>query len=159
MKISLIRCLIWLGVFLLCALLLVSCVREVTGVDSYHEVSCDYEQPPQCAPSGRYVVLVRKRGDVSVKPPRLPELAVETYSATGLLESRVDQVRCVMPDPNNVVCRGLLTTIAGSSRPVTAPWRLVQGRLINDSVDPNRVRYLDGLAMWRNRLTLGNYEQ
>ena len=64
-----------------------------------------------------------------------------------------------MSDPNNVVCRDVLMAIASSSRPNTAPWRLVQGRLLNNGVDPNRVRYLDGLAMWRNRLTLGNYEQ
>lgn len=159
MKISLIRCLIWLGVFLLCALLLVSCIRETTGVDTYHEVSCDYEQPPQCAPSGRYIVLMRKRADVSVNPPRQAEMAVETYSANGLLESRVDQVRCVMSDPNNVVCRDVMLAISSSSRPNPAPWSLVQGRLLNNGIDPNRVRYLDGLAMWRNRLTLGNYEQ
>jgi hypothetical protein len=159
MKISLIRWLIWVGVGLLSALLMVSCIRDTTGVDTYHEVNCDDAEPAQCAPSGRYIVLVRKPADVSVNPPRQPAMAVETYSANGLLESRVDQVRCVMSDPNNVVCRDVLMAIASSSRPNTAPWRLVQGRLLNNGVDPNRVRYLDGLAMWRNRLTLGNYEQ
>ena len=159
MKIFMRRWLIWVALFLLCALMLVSCVREVTGVDTYHEVNCDDPESAKCVPSGRYIVLMRKRADVSVNPPIQPAMAIDTYSPNGLLESHVDQVRCVMPDPNNVVCRELLTTIASSSRPVTAPWRLVQGRLLNDRVDPNRVRYLDGLAMWRNRLTLGNYQQ
>lgn len=153
------RWLLWIGLFLLSALLVLSFVREVTGVDNYHEVTCDAGQSGRCELSGRYVVLKRKPGDPSARPPRLPELAVETYSANGLLESRVDQVKCVTPDPNNVVCRDLLMPMASGSRSKTAPWRLVQGKLFDDGVDPNRVRYLDSLALWRNRLTFGNYER
>lgn len=159
MKMSRMQWLLWISLSVLSALLVLSVVRDAMGVDTFHEVTCDEAQPGHCGLSGRYIVLLRKPGDASANPPRTPELAVETYSANGLLESHLDQVRCVMPDPSNVVCRDLLTAVASGARSKMAPWRVVQGRLVNDGVDPNRVRYLDSLALWRNRLTLSNYER
>jgi hypothetical protein len=34
---------------------------------------------------------------------------------------------------------------------------MVQGRLVNDTLDPARARYIDSLQLWRARLGLGSY--
>ncbi|MDH4393178.1 MAG: hypothetical protein QE285_17370 [Aquabacterium sp.] len=158
MSMSVQRMATWGGLGLLCALVIASCARESVGFDKYHEVVCQPDDPQACAPSGRRLVVTRKPGDALARPARLPSIRIDVLSDTDLLEAHIDQINCVMPDANNFICRTVLGMALDSSQPaLTAPWRMVQGRLLNDTLDPTRVRFLDSQQLWRARLGLGSY--
>jgi hypothetical protein len=158
MSMSLQRMAVWGGLGLLCTLVVASCVQDRLGFDQYHEVACTPDTPPACAPTGRRLVVHRRPGDPLARPPKPHAIRIELPSETGLLEAQVDQTNCVMPDANNFICRTLLGLSMGASDPAeTAPWRMVQGRLVNDTLDPARVRFIDSLQLWRARLGLGSY--
>lgn len=158
MSLSVQRMAVWGGLGLLCAMVVASCVQDRAGFDQYHEVLCLPGDPASCAPTGRRYVVNRKPGDAQARPPRLPAIRIDVFSGANLLEAHIDQTRCVMPDANNFVCRTLLGLSMDASEPAeSAPWRMVQGRLVNDTLDPARVRYIDSLQLWRARLGLGSY--
>ena len=154
------RWLIWGGLCVLCSVLLLSCMQESAGFDQFHEIACNPDPAPRCAPTGRSVLVTRKPGDRLARPPRLAALRVEIFSAEKLLETHLDQIGCSMPDVNNFSCRQLLGGVvtAGASAEM-APWRMVQGRLVNDSMVNEPIHYLNGLELWRNRLTFGNFQR
>ncbi len=158
MSTSLQRMGVWGGLALLCAMVVASCVQDKLGFDQYHEVACTQDSPPACAPTGRRLVVTRRPGDLLARPPRPNAIRIEVLSETGLLEAQIDQTNCAMPDANNFICRTLLGLALSASDPAeTAPWRMVQGRLVNDTLDPARVRFIDSLQLWRARLGLGSY--
>ncbi len=158
MSMSLQRMGVWVGLGLLCALVLASCVRDSLGFDQYHEVTCTQDNPPSCEPTGRRLVIHRRPGDAMARPPKPHAIRIEVLSETGLLEAQIDQTNCVMRDANNFICRTLLGLALNAADPAeTAPWRMVQGRLLNDTLDPARVRFIDSLQLWRARLGLGSY--
>ncbi len=154
------RWLIWVGLFVLCAVMLLSCMQESAGFDQFHEITCSADPLPRCVPTGRRVLVTRKPGDRLARPPKLAALRIEIFSAEKLLETHLDQIGCTMPDVNNFACRQLLGAVvtAGAGAEM-APWRMVQGRLINDGMNNELVHYLNGLELWRNRLTFGNFER
>lgn len=158
MSMSLQRMAVWGGLAMLCALVVTSCVQDRAGYDRYHEVSCLPEDPQVCAPTGRQLVVNRRPGDALARPPRSPAIRIDVFSVENLLEAHIDQTQCVMPDANNFICRTLVGVSLSASEPAeTAPWRMVQGRLVNDTLDPARARYIDSLQLWRARLGLGSY--
>jgi len=152
------RLAVWVGLLLLCAVVLLSCVQENAGFDRFHEIACDDGPPRLCAPTGRQVTLARKPGDKLTRPPKPASVRIETFSATELLESHIDQAYCSMPDAHNFACRQVLGVggMNGSAEP--APWRQAQGSLFNDAVAGDRILYLNGLQFWRNRLLFGSFE-
>ena len=158
MSMSVQRLAVWGGLGLLCAMVVASCVRDRAGFDQYHEVLCPPGDPTVCAPTGRRLVVQRKPGDAQARPPRLPAIRIDVFSVEDRLEAHIDQTHCVMPDANNFICRTLVGLSLNASDPAeTAPWRMVQGRLVNDTLDPARARYIDSLQLWRARLGLGSY--
>jgi|GEM_PF-1376266 len=153
MNLNVTRLFAWSGLLMLCSVVVLSCAQERAGFDRFHEVACNPEPPRACAPTGRTVVLTRLPGDATALPPRLPRVRIDVHAATGLLEAHDDQVRCTVPDVNNFACRELAGALrAWRADGEMAPWRMVHGRLFNDTVARDRVHYLNGFELWRNRL-------
>jgi hypothetical protein len=150
---------IWVGLLLLCSVVLGSCVQESAGFDRFHEIACTDEPQRLCAPTGRQAALTRKPGDSLARPPKLATVRIEIFTSSGLLESHIAQGYCRMPDVHNFACREVLGAggMANSAEP--APWRQVRGTLFNDAVASDRLHYLNGLQLWRNRLLFGDFER
>ena len=64
-----------------------------------------------------------------------------------------------MPDAHNFICREVLGAAVTTGRPEAAPWRQVQGNLINDAEPTGLTHYLNGLQFWRHRLLFGDFER
>lgn len=153
------RVAIWFGLFLLCGLVLANYLQERAGFDRFHEIACTGGPQRLCKPTGRQVALMRTPGDSLARPARLASVRVEVYAISGVLESHTDQAFCSLPDVHNFACRQVLRAGGTSNSAEAAPWHQVQGSLFNDAVAADRIVYLNGLQLWRNRLLFGDFER
>lgn len=144
-----------LAAVLLGALTVTSCVHEREGYRTYHEIGCD-DAPRRCAPTGTRIDVDRR----GVGTPR-GTVRLTQYSAQGLPVGSTDLVQCTVPDVHHFVCRRLPGATPGSGGRAgfdLAPWRMVQGRLINDEAG-DRLHYLNSLQLWRQRLLGGDHDR
>ena len=139
----------------LASLLQLGWMQESVGFSEYHEVVCSaVAAPRQCRPNGRTVQLLRTLAADTQKPI---SLRIESYSAKGLPETHADYFGCIARDTQNLACPRQVIGLTAESAAV--PWRLVQGRLLNDAaLAAGNRHFLNNLQLWRNRLLWGDYE-
>ncbi len=148
-----------MGVFaiLLLVVMVYSYVQETVGFTRFYEVVCKTRPGERtgCRPTGRYLVVTRVDREDGV----LARMRVEEYSARDYMESSSEYIECTEFGPGTYACREALTAaVIGTPGAASAPWRMVRGRLVNDRAADADKHYLNVVALWRNRLTFGNYD-
>jgi hypothetical protein len=131
---------------------------ETVGFSRFHEIECVARsgENRRCRPTGRYMVVTKVLRDNG----QLARMRVEEYSAKDYLEASGEYIECVVRGPNTYTCREAITVaITGLPTVNVVPWRMVRGQLVNDRAAERGVHYLNLVALWRNRLTLGNFER
>jgi hypothetical protein len=133
-------------------------VQETVGFSRFYEIECTTRtgEDRRCRPTGRYIKVTRVLRDDG----QLSHMRVEEFSARHYMEASSEYIDCRVHAANTYTCRQTTTgAITGLASAGLVPWRMVRGQLVNDQAAARGAHYLNVVALWRNRLTLGNFER